>query len=76
MAQRLVRKICKKCTVPYIPTEAELKALNIDANVEGAKFSKGKEASRSIACITIAMCSLADARLNRRMIIWMSCGRR
>jgi type IV pilus assembly protein PilB len=42
MAQRLVRKICKKCTAPYIPTDAELKSLNIDPNVEGAKFAKGK----------------------------------
>src|SRR4051812_44290902 len=42
MAQRLVRKICKKCTAPYIPTDAELKSLSIDPNVEGAKFSKGK----------------------------------
>ncbi|MDB6032045.1 MAG: pilB 1 [Verrucomicrobiales bacterium] len=42
IAQRLVRKICKKCTAPHMPTEAELKALNIDANVEGAKFAKGK----------------------------------
>ncbi|HUR45997.1 MAG TPA: ATPase, T2SS/T4P/T4SS family [Candidatus Saccharimonadales bacterium] len=42
MAQRLVRKICKKCIAPYIPSEAELRALQIDPNIEGAKFSKGK----------------------------------
>ena len=30
MAQRLVRKICKKCGAPYTPTEAELRALGID----------------------------------------------
>jgi len=43
MAQRLVRKICKKCTAPYVPTDAELKALEIDpAKVEGANFRKGK----------------------------------
>src|SRR4051812_3184912 len=42
IAQRLVRKICKKCTAPHMPSEAELKALNIDPNVEGAKFAKGK----------------------------------
>ena len=43
MAQRLVRKICKKCKAPYLPTEAELRALNIDPNnVDGATFMKGK----------------------------------
>jgi type IV pilus assembly protein PilB len=42
IAQRLVRKICKKCTAPYMPSEAELKALNIEPNAEGAKFAKGK----------------------------------
>ena len=43
MAQRLVRKICKKCAAPYLPNEAELRALNIDPNnVEGANFVKGK----------------------------------
>src|SRR5574339_749287 len=30
MAQRLVRKICKKCIAPYTPTETEARALNID----------------------------------------------
>jgi type IV pilus assembly protein PilB len=42
IAQRLVRKICKKCTAPHMPTEAELKALNLEPNAEGAKFAKGK----------------------------------
>ena len=27
MAQRLVRKICKKCAAPYTPTDAEMRAL-------------------------------------------------
>ena len=27
MAQRLVRKVCKKCAAPYHPTDAELKSL-------------------------------------------------
>jgi general secretion pathway protein E/type IV pilus assembly protein PilB len=43
MAQRLVRKVCKKCTMPNVPTDAELRTLNIDA--EGARtasFQKGK----------------------------------
>ena len=31
MAQRLVRKICKKCAAPYEPTDAELRSLGIEA---------------------------------------------
>jgi general secretion pathway protein E/type IV pilus assembly protein PilB len=43
MAQRLVRKICKKCAAPYEPTEAELRSLSIDPNnVGNATFRKGK----------------------------------
>jgi type IV pilus assembly protein PilB len=44
MAQRLVRKICKKCIAPYEPTDTELRALGIDPNNLGpdAKISKGK----------------------------------
>src|SRR5688572_26360243 len=46
MAQRLVRKICKKCVAPYTPTEVELRTLNIDpAKTQSAKFSKGKGCS-------------------------------
>jgi general secretion pathway protein E/type IV pilus assembly protein PilB len=43
MAQRLVRKICRKCPAPYTPTESELRSLNIDPkNLESATFMKGK----------------------------------
>ena len=43
MAQRLVRKICRRCAAPYTPTDAELRALSIDpAAVTGASFMKGK----------------------------------
>lgn len=43
LAQRLVRKICKKCTAPHMPPDAELRALNITAEqAEGATFMKGK----------------------------------
>jgi type IV pilus assembly protein PilB len=43
MAQRLVRKICKKCGAPYMPSESELKALQIDpTNLKNANFTKGK----------------------------------
>jgi len=46
MAQRLVRKVCKKCKAPYMPNEAELRALNIDPNnIDGATFMKGKGCS-------------------------------
>jgi len=43
MAQRLVRKICKQCIEPYMPTETELRSLNIDANaIQNAIFRRGK----------------------------------
>jgi len=46
MAQRLVRKVCRKCTAPYTPTEAEMRALGLDsANLQNANFQKGKGCS-------------------------------
>jgi type IV pilus assembly protein PilB len=43
LAQRLVRKICKKCAAPHTPTEAELRALSIDGDkAVNANFMKGK----------------------------------
>jgi general secretion pathway protein E/type IV pilus assembly protein PilB len=43
IAQRLVRKICKKCMAPHTPTEAELRALSIDPDKAAhANFQKGK----------------------------------
>lgn len=43
MAQRLVRKICKKCVAPSMPTESELRALGIDQEAASkANFKKGK----------------------------------
>jgi type IV pilus assembly protein PilB len=43
MAQRLVRKICKKCGAPTTPAENELKALGIDSEQAAtATFRKGK----------------------------------
>jgi len=42
MAQRLVRKICKKCMMSSVPSEEELKALGIDmTKLTGANFMKG-----------------------------------
>jgi type IV pilus assembly protein PilB len=42
MAQRLVRKICKKCTAPYVPTDVEMRALGITAEMlKGATLMKG-----------------------------------
>ncbi len=42
LAQRLVRKICPKCTQPYQPTAAELRSLNISpAMASAANFAKG-----------------------------------
>jgi general secretion pathway protein E/type IV pilus assembly protein PilB len=45
MAQRLVRKLCRKCAAPHRPTDAELKALELDPNVQGANFMLGKGCS-------------------------------
>jgi general secretion pathway protein E/type IV pilus assembly protein PilB len=43
MAQRLVRKVCKKCGQPYQPLESELQALSIDAaKAATATFRKGR----------------------------------
>jgi general secretion pathway protein E/type IV pilus assembly protein PilB len=43
MAQRLVRKICRRCAAPYTPTDAELRSINVDpSNVGNATFMKGK----------------------------------
>jgi type IV pilus assembly protein PilB len=46
MAQRLVRKVCKQCGAPSLPTEAEMRALGLDAaSTQGANFMKGKGCS-------------------------------
>lgn len=44
MAQRLVRKICKRCAAPHTPTDTELKSLNLDASKvpNTATFMMGK----------------------------------
>ena len=43
MAQRLVRRVCRRCGAPYVPTDAELRALNINpSNTANATFMKGK----------------------------------
>ncbi len=43
MAQRLVRKICKKCIQPYQPTEAEMRALSITQEMlQNATPMKGR----------------------------------
>jgi type IV pilus assembly protein PilB len=43
MAQRLVRKICKKCAAPCPPTEAEMRALGItEADLKTATPQKGR----------------------------------
>jgi type IV pilus assembly protein PilB len=46
MAQRLVRKVCRKCAAPYVPSEAELRALNVDSSaIANANFQRGKGCS-------------------------------
>jgi len=43
MAQRLVRRVCKQCSTPTLPTEAEMRSLGLDnINTQGANFVKGK----------------------------------
>ncbi|MBU6400404.1 MAG: Flp pilus assembly complex ATPase component TadA [Verrucomicrobia bacterium] len=43
MAQRLVRRVCKRCASPYQPSDAELKSLNVDPNnLANATFQRGK----------------------------------
>ena len=43
LAQRLVRKICRRCGSPYTPSEGEMRSLSIDpAKAEAATFKKGK----------------------------------
>jgi general secretion pathway protein E/type IV pilus assembly protein PilB len=43
MAQRLVRKVCKRCPAPYKPTESELRHLNLSpSQLSSANFLKGK----------------------------------
>ena len=43
MAQRLVRKICKKCAAPYTPTDAEMRALGLKPEeLKNANVMKGR----------------------------------
>ena len=43
MAQRLVRKICKKCPAPYEPADAELRALGLKReDLKNANVQKGR----------------------------------
>jgi len=43
MAQRLVRKVCRRCAAPYTPSETELRSLNIDPGAAaGATFMQRK----------------------------------
>jgi general secretion pathway protein E/type IV pilus assembly protein PilB len=43
MAQRLVRKICKKCAQPYVPTDSETRALGITPEMmQNATMMKGR----------------------------------
>jgi len=43
MAQRLVRRVCRRCGGAYVPTEAELRSLSLDPNnVGNATFMKGR----------------------------------
>ncbi len=42
IAQRLVRKICKGCAAPHMPTDAQLKSIEVEPEkLTGANFMKG-----------------------------------
>ena len=46
MAQRLVRKICKRCAEPHRPSDGELYAIGLDPNnLQNPNFMKGKGCS-------------------------------
>jgi general secretion pathway protein E/type IV pilus assembly protein PilB len=46
MAQRLVRKVCKRCGAPYVPTEQEVRQLGLQPEqLQSATFMKGKGCS-------------------------------
>lgn len=46
MAQRLVRRVCKRCSAVYEPTETELRSLSIDpGSQEEATYRRGKGCS-------------------------------
>src|ERR1043166_9599779 len=48
IAQRLVRRVCKQCAQPYVPTEDEMSQLNLNlTNTQGATFSRGKGCANS-----------------------------
>jgi type IV pilus assembly protein PilB len=43
MAQRLVRKICKQCAQPYVPTDGEMRALSLTPDIlKNATLMKGR----------------------------------
>ncbi|MBO5958716.1 MAG: Flp pilus assembly complex ATPase component TadA [Lentisphaeria bacterium] len=46
MAQRLVRRVCKKCAQPYTPTPDEIRLLNLDEDfIKNSTFMKGRGCS-------------------------------
>ncbi len=46
MAQRLVRRVCKNCAMPYTPTADEIRLLNLDEDyIRNASFKKGRGCS-------------------------------
>lgn len=46
MAQRLVRKVCKRCGAPYVPTEQEMRQLGLrPEQTQTAAFMKGRGCS-------------------------------
>ena len=49
MSQRLVRRQCKECKVPYTPTPREVRALSLTrAELEGLELTRGKGCERCL----------------------------
>ena len=46
IAQRLVRRVCRRCGAPHMPTDVEMRSMKLDAsNTATAKFMRGKGCS-------------------------------
>ena len=47
MAQRLVRKVCRQCAAPYVPSDGEMRTVGLGCGqrLQGANLQKGKGCS-------------------------------
>ena len=75
LAQRLIRKICPDCKEPYMPTETELRALNLNAAMKRLVLG-GSWVSKRQKAVRFALINLAGRVLehSRTVIIRLSQG--